>query len=345
MKIIDKTPYRSEAGVIDILGRLQGTLKYGLTWYNRIQAQDVVIAIIEKQLGASYTLLRNVTLPNTEINLPLVLVGPPGVFLINVTHERGVYMAKDDEWGSITEGRSTESRNFAPARINQVSRTLTFGRVLQVYLDRQGFKGVFTVESILMAADPGMHIESTRPAVRIVMSDALERFAASLAQGRAVINVTVANDILQAILVGRPKKPAVEPGAAQGSASATSTAGAQVPSLGTYASDQPEAQGTPAFTDDLRSLSFSNDQSAGQAPAASTTSAAMTAFVSATGDTVHQLAAGQPAHPQATGKRPAPKKKGPLGFTTNQWLTLGGLFILWICVMLGGVIAYYYFSR
>ena len=51
MKIVDKTPYRTESGEIDILGRVQGMLKYGLTWYNRIQAQDVVIAIIEKQLS------------------------------------------------------------------------------------------------------------------------------------------------------------------------------------------------------------------------------------------------------------------------------------------------------
>ena len=173
MKIVDKTPYRTETGEIDLLGRVQGMLKYGMSWYSRLKAQDVVIAIIEKQLDSNYALLRNVTLPNTEINLPFVLIGPPGIYLINVTHERGVFIARDDQWGTMIGDR------FVGARINQIGRTLAFGRVLQLYLDRQGFKGSVVVESILMAADPGMQIESTRPAVRVVMSDALQPGAQS----------------------------------------------------------------------------------------------------------------------------------------------------------------------
>jgi len=336
MKIIDKTPYRSEAGQIDIVGRIQGTLKYGLTWYNRIQAQDIVIATLEKQLGSGYTLLRNVTLPNTEINLPLVLVGPPGVFLINVTHERGVYLAKDDEWGTITEGRSVESRNFVPARINQVTRTLTFGRVLQVYLDRYGFKGMFVVEPILMAADPGMHIESTRPAIRIVMSDALERFAASIAQGRQALPPAVANDVLNAILVGRAKKPAGEAGEATGGSAATASAAGGAPALGAYTSEQSDAQNSPAFSSDLGDFSFSDTPAAatGAPPAASAAASGATAA----GAGSSAVPAGQPARPAA--KRPARKPRGLLGMTNRQWLIIGGLFIGWVCIIIVGIIAY-----
>jgi hypothetical protein len=341
MKIIDKTPYRNDAGEIDIVGRIQGTLKYGLTWYNRIQAQEAVITVLEKQLGSGFTLLRNATLPNSEITLPLVLVGPPGVFLINVTHERGVYLAKDDEWGTITEGRSVESRNFAPARINQVSRTLTFGRVLQVYLDRYGFKGTVAVESILMAADPGMHIESTRPAVRIVMSDALERFAASIAQGRGALNQQTATEILNAIVVGRAVKPALDAGAAP-VAEAGSDPGSALPPLGTYASEQPNAQSSPAFSSGLGDFSF-DDAPAAAAPNAAGVSADTP--VGSASPAAAQAASGQAPRQQAAGKRATAKSKGPLGLTSQQWLILGGLLTLWICIMLGGIVVYYFANR
>ena len=36
MQIVDQTPYRTETGEIDIMGRIQGTLKFGLSWFDRI---------------------------------------------------------------------------------------------------------------------------------------------------------------------------------------------------------------------------------------------------------------------------------------------------------------------
>jgi len=317
MKIVDKTPYRSEAGEIDILGRIQGTLKYGLTWYNRIQAQNTVIEIIGKQLATSYILLRNITLPGTEINLPLVLVGPPGVYLINVTHEHGVYQAKDDEWGTMLGDR------FVPAGINHTKRTLSFGRVLQLYLDRQGFKGMLVVETILMAADPGMHIESTRPAVRIVMSDALERFAASLAQARVILNAPVINDIVQAILVGRQQKPAPEPGSVP-SPSPSAPAETETSSFETYTPGQSESQ-SGAFSSDPLAYSFDNQQPAEQAPAVST----------------QKSAPAPSAHPKPA-SRPAARKRSK-GITRNQWIILAVMIFFWLCLMAGAII--YYFTN
>jgi hypothetical protein len=199
MKIIDRTPFRAESGEIDIMGRIRGSLSHGLNWYTRLQAQDTVIAIMDKVLGDKYVLLRNVTLVDTEIELPMLLVGPQGVFLINAIHERGVYRAKDDEWGTV------RGEQFVPAAINQVKRTLKLGRVAQVYLERAGFKDLL-VDPILMSADPGTHIESTRPAVRVIMSDALERFAISVNQGRAILGPDVVSGVVKTILNGPAKK-------------------------------------------------------------------------------------------------------------------------------------------
>ncbi len=298
MKIIDKTPYRTETGEIDLWGRIQGMLKYGMSWYDRVKAQDVAIAIIEKQLDSNFALLRNVTLPNTEINLPLVLIGPPGIYLLNVLHERGVYKARDDQWGTMVGDR------FVVARINHISRTMTFGRVLQVYLDRQGFKGQVVVESILMASDPGMQIESTRPAVRVVMSDALERFAASMSQARPVLNSPLAHDLAHAILVGRMAKP--EPEAA---APAPVEENVNPSSFGAFAFD--EQQDEPE----------TNEAEESKSPA----------WLQTLADD------SQPAQPQAKPKKTS-KKKGPLGLTTTQLIIVIVALLFALCIVAAAAI-------
>lgn len=297
MVTIDKTPFREKTGEIGLVGLLQGTLKYGPTWQSRIKAQDVVIAIIEKQLDSNFALLRNVTLPNTEIDLPLVLIGPPGVYLINVTHERGVYRAKDDEWGTMIGDR------FVPARINQITRTATFGRVLQTYLDRQGFKNAVIVEPILMAADPGMQIESTRPAVRVVMSDALERFAASLSQARSMIDEPLGKSVVRSILVGKPADviPTAQPESVADNLS----------SFGSFGFDDENA---PEQTDKQQATEWLENLGEPSTP--------------------KQAEPQTPAKP----KKAAKKRSGPLGLTTGQLITLGITFLVMVCLLIAAII-------
>lgn len=290
MVIIDKTPYRSATGEIGFVGLIQGMLKYGMSWQSRLKAQDVVIAIIEKQLDSNFALLRNVTLPNTEILLPLVLIGPPGISLINVAHEKGVYKARDDQWGTMIGDR------FVPARINQISRTATFGRVLQTYLDREGFKNAVVVEPILMAADPGMQIESTRPAVRVIMSDALERFAASTSHARPMINTQTGKDVVRAILVGKA-------GMADAQVIEAPKEEVLSSSFGDFAFDDTESAAEPISTKEQKSYD--------QQPAV------------------------VKAQPQEKPKKVTPKKtkRGPLGLTTPQLMMAGGALFVAICII------------
>lgn len=206
MKHVDQTPYRSEGGEISIVNRLQGMLKYGMSWYDRVKAQDAIVAVLGRQLGGQFVLLQNILLPNTEIDLPLILIGPPGVFLINALHERGVFLARDDEWGTLT------GDTFVPARINQVKRAMTMARVLQVYFDRLGYKGIL-VEPVVMSADPGLHVDSTRPAARVVMSDALDRFALSLLQARPIFDMNTVAELEHVILTGKSRQAAASAGA------------------------------------------------------------------------------------------------------------------------------------
>ena len=300
MIIIDKTPYRSPNGQPSPIGQIQGMLKYGMSWQARLKAQDLVIAILEKQLDSNFALLRNVILPNTEILLPLVLVGPPGVFLLNVAHERGVYQARDDEWGTMIGDR------FVPARINQITRTATLGRVLQTYLDRQGFKGAVVVEPILMASDPGMQIESMRPTVRVVMSDALERFAASTSHARPMIDTRLGKDLLKAIVVG--KQPAT-----------TTTEE-------TFVEAQPREEAHAPIAD---AFSFKEDDEIDDSP------------IDLRGPN-NRSQAQQPVEENPQPKEKSPKKtrkkRGPLGLTTSQWIIVIVSLLFAICIIAAVII-------
>jgi len=331
MKIIDKTPFRTESGEIDIMGRIKGTLSHGLSWYDHVQAQSGAIAIMGKVLGDKYTLLRNVTLVDTDIELPLVLIGPQGMFLINVTHERGVYRAKDDEWGTM------RGEQFVPAAVNQVKRAVQLSRVMQVYLERAGVKDLL-IEPVLMSADPGMHIESTRPAVRVIMSDALERFAISINQGRTVLGFDVIDRIIKIILNGPKKKdePIPEPRLAPENQTDSSTFSNQnesgssdfifneEPSIFQSEPSQSAASPDRDFQDLQSQSGFFNDT---DAPA------------------VDPSQARAAAKPKSDKKRTAaaPKKKSLFGLTSAQLVILGAILLFWLCGMVGFA-AYIYFN-
>ncbi len=180
MKIIDKTPYLNKNGIIGPLERIQGTFALGTNWYADMQGQVEVIAALGKHLDNKYVLLRNPILPGSQdVRLPLVLSGPPGVFLLNVTSVRGMFRAKGEDWGTIT------GDHFKPIRPNLLTLTARYSQGLQKFLERQGVINMLTAEPILLATNPGMHVDTVRPLVRVVMSDALERFAVSISQARA----------------------------------------------------------------------------------------------------------------------------------------------------------------
>lgn len=193
MKLIDHTPFFKD-GQISTTDRLKAMWKYGASWLKEVEAQQVAIEALEKGLARGYTLLRNVTLPGLDIEVPLILVGPTGIYVLYVTPLRGTYRARGEEWGPIEGG------SFRPARVNLLRRVARLGRAVQVYLQRQGLTDLPPVEAVLLCSDPGLIVESVRPIVRVVQRDALERFAISVSQARVVLGVDRIQQIINRIL-------------------------------------------------------------------------------------------------------------------------------------------------
>ena len=207
MKVIDKTPLQNEDGTMTTLQRLRGTLEHGLTWYPEMEAQKAVMAQLERVLEKGFTLIRNVTLGSSPIVEPLILIGAPGIFVIHVTALTGFYEAKGDQWNEVKSGHAY------PAQTNLMTRVARLARALQVYLERQGLTLPGPVEPVIMASSPAIHIDSLRPVVRIVLSDATRQFAASLLQARPVLKPELVFEIADRIITPRAKAPPPDPGA------------------------------------------------------------------------------------------------------------------------------------
>jgi hypothetical protein len=132
------------------------------------------------------------------------------VYGIYVTHRSGVFVANGEAW-SVVDGE-----RLRPERVNLLMRTARLARALQAYLQRQGLHRIRAIEPVLVAADPGMHIESVHPIVRVVMSDAVDHFAASLLQVPSVLSNEAAHEVVERILHPRlpqPSQPEAVPAA------------------------------------------------------------------------------------------------------------------------------------
>ena len=203
MKIIDKTPLVDQKGDLGFMQRIQGMLRYGFRWPAELQAQKAIVTFFDRNLEKGYTLLRNVTLGQSEIMIPLILLGPAGIFAINLTFLPGRYEAKGDSWNVESGGQ------FRPAPANLMRVTARMARALQIFIERQGMKLPAGVEPILIAGDPGVHIESTRPAIKVLMIDGIKSWVTGLASGAPVINALTVNEAVERIL--EPRTPRQEP--------------------------------------------------------------------------------------------------------------------------------------
>jgi hypothetical protein len=209
MKIIDQTPLLDANGQLSLLNRVQGMLKYGFSWPANLEAQSTVIAQLNKAIEKGFTLFRNQRLGASEIVVPLILLGPAGIYVMDATPLKGQYRARGAEWGALV------NEKFQPAGINLLTRTANLAKILKLYFDRQGLKLSAPIEPVLLAADPGMHIDSVRPIVRPVMSDAISHFAAGLLSGRPVYNTQEITEFVERIQNPRSTRPAEQPSTPQ----------------------------------------------------------------------------------------------------------------------------------
>jgi hypothetical protein len=301
MKLIDQTPLQDENGEIGIVQRMQGTFKYGFDWYPELEAQKSVLAHLSRVLGKGFTVIRNQTLGASGITVPLALVGPSGIYAAHVTHLQGTYQARGDSWGQMF------GLNYRPARVNLMTRTQLLARALQAFIERQGVKLPKPVEPVILAANPGLHIESLQPAVRIILLDALERWAASLEGAAPVFTLETAYELADRIVNPRPPKQEEQTEAA---VKASEKSQEEIEQSRASAIFRAAEEARPFDPAELE-FAFEEGESTEVPP---------------------ELIESSPAVP--LGSRVSPRKRF-LGMTTPQLALLGGMILFEVCLLVG----------
>ncbi len=296
MKIIDKTPLHDEKGQLTLAGQIQGRLKYGLNWPAELEAQKLVIQQFDRVLEKGFVLIRNFTLPKLELVIPIILVGPGGITVVHVTTAKGHIEANGDQW--IIDGK--------PASINLLTRVSRYARAVQMYLEYQKINlNNSTVEGALVAVNPGAQIDSNRPVVRVVRSDAIKQFGTSLLQARPVFRSDVVFTIADRIV--EPHVPSETPAAAPPEVVEAEEPASRARAI-FNASDESNNNG----------LNFEFDESAGEA-----------AFESDAPQSAPRPRTGQPR------PRQAPQQRKMFGMTTMQVTVLAVLLLCQICIVIG----------
>lgn len=311
MKVIDKTPLYKD-GQLSFGNRMKALLQFGQGWIHEVEEQRAVVSVLERTIDKSFTAIRNLVLPGLDAEIPVILVGPSGIYVINVLSAAGTFRAKGDQWGSISGSA------FKEEKPNLLVRTDRLSQVVQKYLQAHGRTNVLGVEAVLLCSNPSTHIDSQRPIVRVVMRDALERFAVSISQGRVNLAPADVFDIISRLT--SPKGTAESNPAGE--------AGAEDNALPEQQEQDPFAAyapwGPPAAP------AQENAEAAPPPPQFTQPSS----FISMEVNPLQVLSA-QPRSRVAV-------RKSRKNLSVLQWLFLAAMFFLW-CLIMGGF-GYYIWS-
>ena len=180
MQIFDFSPNAGQPAAPGAIKRFSLVLKYGSDWTAEMEAQVKILDLLSKYLDDRYCLLRNVSLPDLDVPIPFILIGPPGIQMIYATSVRGIYRAQGDTWSVVDS-----HRRFRPATPNLLIRSSLMARAIEVHLNHRGYQAA-KVNPVLVSTKSGLYVEAIRPTVRIVMSDAVDRYIAGLQQDQMV---------------------------------------------------------------------------------------------------------------------------------------------------------------
>ncbi len=314
MKIIDQTPLIDEKGELGFAQRLQGMLQFGFNWPVELKAQQLIVSYFDRNLEKGYTLIRNQALGQSGIVIPMILVGYAGIFAINLTYLRGRYEAKGNEW-------NVESGNrFKPARENVIQKTATMARALTVFIERQGTKLPAPVEPVLIAAEPGLHIDTDSPAVKVLMSDGIRNFVGVLKSGAPAMRADVVLELVERITNPRPARATPTPTPAP--------AVTPRPSQPSPVQPQPEAQNVSR----ARAIFHAAEEAKPFDP---------DDFDFALADEDSEVRAKPPVRSEAVAVPSEPKRaaRRVMGMTTIQLVVLGALALCLVCI---AVVAFTY---
>jgi len=201
MKVIDKSEFRDPEGNIGVQNRLQGTLRYGPSWYGMMEAQGVLSQRLGRALGSEFALVRNILIPGISDPLPMILIGPQGVWLILPSAITGIFRAQEAEWLRY----NSRGQQFTREKTNLQATVIAMAQTLLHFIQAQGY-GLPEVLPVLMFSNARAHVDSVNPTARIVVTDAVDHFATTILQQQSIMDGEDIAMLVKALI--DPPKPA-----------------------------------------------------------------------------------------------------------------------------------------
>lgn len=182
MRTLDLSKYQSEAGPTGILQTIQGVFSYGWSWQHNRKSQAELAEILETVLGNDCVLLRDVNIPKVGRPIPIVLITPAMLLVINPKSQPGFFRAEGKRWEEL--GRDDQ---YKLAQNNLIRETWLYQKTIEGYLKQHNFSAPMD-RGVMIFISPETVVESIRPRVRVIQADGIKNFARELAISKPVFS-------------------------------------------------------------------------------------------------------------------------------------------------------------
>jgi hypothetical protein len=165
-------------------------------------AEDAILARFFKGLDNRFIMLYNLQLESIGPPFPPILVGPAGLVVLNISNENGFFRAKEDSWWKMDK----TTHRFNPARPNLIKQSQDLAKKLASILEVHG-KPHPEITPVLIFANAGVHIETSNPAIRIVLMDGVDNLMATLLNSDEVLQPNEINFLSDSLeVIANPDK-------------------------------------------------------------------------------------------------------------------------------------------
>ena len=147
-----------------------------------------IIARFTRGLNNRYVMVRDLPTGDGEDCFPLILVGPTGLILINVSYVEGSFKAQDDTW--LEAGKGTQ--RYIPGKVNLIQQSLDYAQKLDQLLTKHE-KAHPEVVPVLVLTNPAVKLESQTPAIRIVLADGIDSLISAIQKSEEVLGPSEIN--------------------------------------------------------------------------------------------------------------------------------------------------------
>jgi hypothetical protein len=204
MRTINISGVTDENGKIPLAVSIRKSLTEGFGWRAELDAQDQVATQLTGVLGPEFVLLRGVLLSGLDTPIPLVLIGPPGVFVLYASALKGTFRARGDVWLALDA-----TGNMHPAKPNLPTRARLYAEAVRKYLLKNNV-AVGEIEAVLLFARNEAIVENIKAPIRVVLADGVESYASSLCLAHANLTPEQTAQIIRLLAGSREKAEAAE---------------------------------------------------------------------------------------------------------------------------------------